>query len=462
MQLNYRFLTKLFINPANWFLVFLVTAVMVNCYLSFQQKAKETQLVDSKIIVRPLSQQKSDFGELKYNVLYENGLWQLDTPKALRIGQLVQIQGQLRPYKLESTSEDQFANYALSLGISGDIKVKQIIATDTICDLTCNLIKQLNNTQYYVSRTYQTSFCGLSQISKFLTLENDCQNVFGLSVGLVLGGSGEFDKTMKQNFRTLGLSHLVAVSGFQVILVASLVESWLKHSRLNKKLQLIGIIIFLFLLIGLVGPQPPVLRSSLSLIISLFFLTFFGRQLSLTRSLIYSALVMLIINPFYLISISFLLSFAASFGLSILPSGMNNERLTQAKPEGQGFWAGLWQTLRELSISTLVAFGFTLPIILGLNPQNSLIGILLNILIIPTIPILTALNILGLIPFIGEFLLVIVNLAQSLLLLLVQEVTRIAPSFLIGTFQIWEMVLYYILIILVCFWTRLWTNKNKI
>lgn len=459
MKLSRSFLIKLFVNPANWFLIFIITLTLLNCWLVLESSTAKS-IRDSRLIIRPLAAHKSDFGQLKYSVLYQRSVWELSSPKALLIGQPVMVQGSLLTYGLQDTSEDKFANYALSLGVVGEIKVESIVAIDSNCDWICLIIKQFDQTQYNIGRIYQQSYCGNKWIPQFLTLENDCQNVYGLSVGLVLGGSGEFTKNMKQNFRSLGLSHLVAVSGFQVILVATIVESLLKRSGIGRRAQVVGIVLFVFCLIGLVGPQPPVLRSSLSLIISLICLTGFGRQLSLTRSLIYSAIVMLVLNPFYIISISFLLSFAASFGLSILPSGINNERIIHVKNQAKGFWHQIWTALRELGVSTGSAFAFTLPIILGLNPTNSLIGIVLNILIIPIIPILTGLNILGLIPVLGEFLLIVTNLAQSLLLLLIQEIAKIAPSFYIGQFEFWEIGIFYMILVLVSFWTRLWQKYN--
>ncbi|NJK70943.1 MAG: hypothetical protein HC932_01615 [Thermales bacterium] len=107
---------------------------------------------------------------------------------------------------------------------------------------------------------------------------------------------------------------MVAVSGFQVVLLTSFLERILFKLSLPKYLRILLSVFSMLLLILLVGPQPPVLRSVMTLLIIYLALSL-GRSVEYIRALIYSAIVLLFINPYYIYSISFQLSFLASFAL---------------------------------------------------------------------------------------------------------------------------------------------------
>ena len=309
-QLNNK-LTRI-INPARIFLILLIILVLLNCFLSLQTRNNSNK-VEKVISVRILASSMDSFGAFEYTVWHEGSIWNASfAPRVLAVGSEVKIKAKMESLVWDNSNK-KFANYDLSLGINGNIKILEVLSAK--CDLECRFWQQLSWNKINLQNFYRGTICDtFGRINQFLS-GNQCHNVFGLTNGLILGGSDKFDKEMRQNFRTLGLSHLVAVSGFQVVLLVSFLELILNRLRISRIWKLAWSFLAIIFLVLIVGPQPPVLRSGISLILAQSVLLILGKKISSLRCLLFSALILLIINPFYLISVSFQLSFLASFGL---------------------------------------------------------------------------------------------------------------------------------------------------
>lgn len=432
------------------------------------EKASKT-LIKGRII----SSKMDNFGVFQYTIWSQSQFWNGigSSNKVLEIGKNYTFEGKIRSFELDQSGK-KFANYDLSLGITGLIEIEKVKNVDQNCSLECLFWQKLNQSRRSWQNFYQTELCGsFKQINNWLS-GGECDNVWGLSNGLIIGGTDKFDAKMKQNFRTLGLSHLVAVSGFQVILLISILEIILSKLNLSHLIKFGLGILGIILLILIVGPQPPVLRSSLGFLLTQSVL-FLGRRISALRVLIYSSLILLLLNPFYLISVSFQLSFMASFGLVLgfgtdsiagflfkneIKSNLQNSLL---KKENKQLNIGnnqfhqilsekiqsFWQFFVELFFATFNSFVFTLPIIINLSGQISPIAILTNLLIVPIIPFLTYFNLLALVPFLGIFPLFLTGIIQSLLILLINELSNFGLIWRMSNFQNWEFILYYSILI---------------
>jgi ComEC/Rec2-related protein len=419
------------INAANITLIFLCVITLCNCFLSIQSLVSPVHVDTQILTVRIVYQDSTPFNQPIYFALWKNSIWQIeDASKSIQIGQVYTLQADILSYSLQNRQQ----SYSLSLGVQGQIKSKKILSTQT-CSLICLSIKKLTYFRRYVQQYFIQTICSISElILSFLYTQ--CTDVAALSIGLVLGGTQSFSDETKQNFKAAGLSHLVAVSGFQVICLITFLESWLIKSRSSVITRFIAYLLALAGLIFLVGPQPPVLRSSMSIIISLGTIHFLGRRLASFRVLTYSALLLLWLNPLYILSLSFQLSFLASLGLLFSPKTKN-----PSLPK----W--LENTINLLWESSFT-FLFTLPIIINLNSQISLLSIPLNILYVPLIPFVTLSDILGLLPGIGEILILPAIFIQSLMLELVHILNELSIGTIAFTrFQTPEILGYYIALI---------------
>lgn len=304
---------------SNIFLIAILLIFVWNSFYSRDDFVKKNSVFDGveqtlsvQIVQKIYTSTNSFVFSEKYLALAGGKLIDIDNPisqKNLKDGYKYSLVGTFKPYNWD----DSFERYKITSGIVGVFKNKKIV--DSQCDIWCQGLSGINFWRLSIKNYYKQEICQSNTgLISFLGLKS-CQDIYALSVGLTLGGTDEFDKISKENFKNLGLSHLVAVSGFQVVLLFTFVENTLNKIKIRRSFRIGIIILFLGLMILLVGPQPPVLRSSFSILTSSFVLIIFGIKISSFRSLVYSSIWMLTLNPLFLFSISFQLSFLASFGL---------------------------------------------------------------------------------------------------------------------------------------------------
>jgi ComEC/Rec2-related protein len=452
-----EFKFKKIFNLPNLFLVFVATLVIWNSILTSDALQKKQDILNNKNLkIRILDQKTTPFGTKTYTVWTKNSLWELENADFnYQIGQEYTISGNLQKFAFSSTESQK--NYDVSLGISGKIKTKETLQKNLNCDWLCLSLKQNNRINQNIETYYQNLACrDLKIITQIFAANSSCKDIGALSVGLVLGGTQGFSKETKQNFRNLGLTHLVAVSGFQVILLINFLEQILIQLNLPRKWRFIIFLLGIFILLMLVGPQPPVLRSSFSVFLSYFVLTFLGRKLESFRILVYSGLIMLLINPLYLFSVSFQLSFLASLGLVLLLG-----QIEQAASNQFNFWKNLSSQFLENFWGSFASFLFTLPIIIKLSGGFSPLSILTNTIILPIIPLITFSNLLGLIPFLGEIFIIPAIFGQSLLIFLTTEIGSNLKLLGFSAFNFWESLVYYIVLILIILIFKILKNKKS-
>jgi competence protein ComEC len=165
-----------------------------------------------------------------------------------------------------------------------------------------------------------------------------------------------------------------------------------------------------------------------------------GRKVPQNKILIYSGLILLWFNPFLIFSISFQLSYLATFALInsfSIPLFTNKKDLKFDQIENSNTPMIGEEKLFEWSNSTsgyvianLSIFLYTLPIIVMLNGYVSVWSILINMILIPIIPLISLLNIFALIPFVGSF----INIFP-----LIMELSQFNPT---------EISIYYLILLI--------------
>lgn len=198
----------------------------------------------------------------------------------------------------------------------------------------------------------------------------------GFAAGLLVGSRAEITYEVLQQVRRTGLTHVLALSGFNIVILITFISHLLGFLKRNS--AHLCTLIFIVLFTILVGASASVVRAavmgSLGLVAQLV-----GRPSKAMRSLWITCFVMAMTDPFIVIwDIGFQLSFAATAGL-LLFSDSIEKRLTFL-PEFAG--------IRSSLTATMAAHVFTLPIILYYFGGVSLIAPLANVLVLPFIPIL--------------------------------------------------------------------------
>jgi len=446
-------------NAPNYFLFFLIIltifSVSLNTRISNQRLVQEKQ---GDILI--LEQQKGFFNDLYWIVWYDNSVWKLiDKDFFYQTGSNYKIQGEFIPFK--NNDQDDQSSFYLNTGIVGEIKITERLLKSTNCNFLCRFLKWSENLRYQTKLKFLNLSC-IKYREFIYTLSPivDCQNVAGLSIGLTMGGTKDFTKEAKDSFKKMGLMHLVAVSGLQVVLLISFVEWFLSKIKVAKKYRILAFLAFLLILLVLAGPMPPILRSSLSVILSLFSLNILKRKLSGLRNLIYTAIILLLINSNYIFSLSFLMSFLASLGLQRFNFNVYFEKyiknrdkslnlLNKVKIEKDRISVILERislALLEILTNSIGAILYILPIIVNLAGFVSFSGIFTSLLIIPLIPVITVLDFLSLIPILGDYLFLLSIFLKTFLLIFIQDFSSKVILLNFTKFSDLEIFFYYIIL----------------
>lgn len=195
----------------------------------------------------------------------------------------------------------------------------------------------------------------------------------GLALGYLLGDKSELTATLKEVIATVGLTHLIVASGAHLGIILKFVRKSL--GRVSRAAGLVGGLGAVAVFIGIIGLTPSALRAGLVAVLSLL-ATYFGRDLKPGRLILYAATATLIINPAYPLNLSWLLSFASFVAILLLAPTLE---LYFYGPEKKP------STVASLLLASLSATLMTAPLLLFYFGQLSLISVLANLLISPTL-----------------------------------------------------------------------------
>lgn len=196
-----------------------------------------------------------------------------------------------------------------------------------------------------------------------------------LAAGLVVGEKSALGKDLLNDFRTVGLIHIVVLSGFNITIVGDAMRRLLSFLPRVWGIVVGGLGIGLFGV--MVGGGATVVRSCFMAGVALS-ADLIRRDYKVTRALLFAGLLMLIQNPMILLhDPSFQLSFMATLGLILLASPIES-RLSFI-PEKFG--------LRGIVAATMATQIFVSPFILQMMGTISIIGLVVNILVLPIIPL---------------------------------------------------------------------------
>jgi competence protein ComEC len=136
-----------------------------------------------------------------------------------------------------------------------------------------------------------------------------------LLTAMVMGRNGvDVPYDIQDTFAQIGLSHVLAASGFQVSLLVGVVLTLTK--RLKSPLRLLIGISTIVCYVSLTGGDPPALRAGLMGFVALLALTL-ERKVKPIAALLFAAVLMLLWNPLWIWNLGFQLTFLATLGLMV-------------------------------------------------------------------------------------------------------------------------------------------------
>jgi competence protein ComEC len=181
-----------------------------------------------------------------------------------------------------------------------------------------------------------------------------------LARGFVLGEDEEIDAETKEDFRRSGLSHLLAVSGENVTLLALLAMPVLGLFGVPLRERLLWVLGLIAVYVPVAGAGPSIQRAAVMGAVGVL-ATLGGRRSSRLYALAVAAVVTLAVDPGVAADIGWQLSFAAVMGILLLAGPLRRAAVARL---GEGPWRrmlaeGLAVTVAAtLATAPLIAFHF--------------------------------------------------------------------------------------------------------
>jgi competence protein ComEC len=199
-----------------------------------------------------------------------------------------------------------------------------------------------------------------------------------LLMGIVFGIKQGMPEEFKDALSETGVTHVVAASGMNVTLIAGAFMVIFGYF-LKRQLALILSIVGIFSYALLAGMEPSILRASI--MGSIVFLSgILGRQNVALWTLGLTGYLMLLWQPGLIGDVGFQLSFLATLGILVIIPVMNRPQKAEKSSDDN-------LVIQDLK-TTLAAQLGTLPILLSAFGQVSFLSIIVNMLVLWTIPIL--------------------------------------------------------------------------
>ncbi len=209
-------------------------------------------------------------------------------------------------------------------------------------------------------------------------LQTFLQPAYGLALGMLIGEQSGISESWQEIYRDTGVMHLVVLSGYNAVLVASL-GLWLCRG-MGRFGQIIGGIGIMILFVLMVSGGPSLIRATIMVALALLG-NVLGYRTDTFRALMIASGIMVALNPLILTSsMSFHLSFLATLGIIVF--GPICERICAWIPE-----AGELRTTIAITCATQLG---VLPYLVGTIGELSLVFLIANACIVWLVPFIMA------------------------------------------------------------------------
>lgn len=266
---------------------------------------------------------------------------------------------------------------------------------------------------------------------------------------LLLGDKVDLDKETLRTYSSAGAMHVLAVSGLHVGIVMMILMTLLKpikKIRFGKAVFVFSVLLGVWFYAFITGLSPSVLRSA----IMFSFITIgssLEREASIYQSVMVSAFVLIVLDPFVIFKVGFQLSYLAVLGIVYLQPKIYNLVYIKYK------WLDYFWQITAVSIAAQIA---TFPLGLFYFHQFPNFFLISNLLVIPLAGIILATGlsyfVLHKIPYINDLLCYVLDVCLTIMNKSVEWVENLPYSIVWGISITWyETLLIYIVLLFLVF-----------
>ncbi len=276
--------------------------------------------------------------------------------------------------------------------------------------------------------------------------------------GLLWGAKRSIPPAVMENFNLTGTTHIVALSGYNIMVLAAIVFWLAPWLGINRRLAYWLVIVVIIFFVIITGLPASVVRAAIMGILTISAYRFGGGH-KIGSILLLAAVVMCAVNPKILLyDVGFQLSFLATIGLIYLAPFL----------QPYFYWLPPKLAVRESVITTLAAIILTTPLVIYQFGRLSLVALPANLLILFVIPIIMA---VGFVAVVVSFVHFAAGqlLAWSALLLLdyplvITEWLAKLPfaALTVSRLPSWFLLVLYLAILLAIFKLNLSKKTNRV
>ncbi len=325
----------------------------------------------------------------------------------------------------------------------------RFLAKDNIYQICQNAkIEKINKDKYQLVGFYQFKTFSYKFIFKLKSkLEEKINSSFSFPEsaylsGLLLGGEDRLPADIQENFRRTGTTHTVAVSGFNITILASffmtlgIVIGFYRQKAFW--LAVIGIVFFVLM----IGSPSSAIRAAIMGILILWAMKK-GRLADSVQLIILAGALMVAVSPLILLyDVGFQLSFLAALSIVLI-----YEPLSQRFNIKSDFLE-----LKSILLVTISAQLGVLGILLYTFETFSPISLLANLIILPLVPLMMLTGFITIVvaffsPLAASFVALPTQMALSLEIAVIEQLSRISwASLEIRNIGILGLIIYYLLL----------------
>ncbi len=368
-------------------------------------------------------------------------------------GDYLAIEGKLhKPFNFSSGNKFTYRDYLERKGIKFILSVKKQGRVEVLAKNRGNPFhRHVIRFKHRLSEILEDHFAGAEK---------------GIMEGFLLGDRYNIPQHINELFQMAGVVHILAISGFNVGIVAYVIFLFLKIFPLGRRWHYILTILILIAYAVLTGGQPPVVRAT---IMAVVFLAGFilEREPESVNTLSGAALLILLVNPVNLFDVGFQLSFISVLAIIVFYpkcAGIFSRFLDKKVQGNKAVTAGM-SILKYIGqsfilsfcaytgVAVMVAYYFELVTPVAILANLAVIPLASLIVILGVGLLLTGLALPGVAFLFADCIRILLALMVKVVFLCVQIP---GAYFRVNSFPAWVMIVYYLFILGI-----LWLLRRK-
>ncbi len=253
---------------------------------------------------------------------------------------------------IDNDSDNRFYNYGYGIYATASIEYYRDLNQKDV------FYSFFGNVRSYVKNTISNNF--------------DVDSA-GLMLAITTGDKSLLSDSFLMKVKETGISHVIVVSGMHLSIIISAAFLLFDRMFYNKYLKAILSVAFVLLISGICGNTISVMRAGAMFLIGAF-APIFNRDKDMLSSLLTAVVLLLIMSPFAIVNVSFLLSVLATLAIIWVLPFYSNVLVAKFHINSK-----IIITLIEMILASVFALIFTLPVIISTFGYTSVVAPITNL-----------------------------------------------------------------------------------